>query len=244
MNHADWSADLTYFIAMCEFSDQLVKLDSASGDVIATLSLQAGAMPQDIRLSPDSSKFYVADMAHDGLWIVDGASFTVTGFIPTGIGAHGIYPSRDATRLYISNRGRHGTTTTRRSRPGEGSVSVLDPSTNQIVTTWRIPGGGSPDMGGVTADGSELWLSGRYDDVIYVFDTAHGTLKVRIPTVRGRHGLAVFPQPGRYSLGHTGDYRRRDPEGAFRIFRPATGSYRHHADVRPSRIPPTQGAHP
>jgi hypothetical protein len=28
-----------------------------------------------------------------------------------------------------------------------------------------------------------------------------------IPVGRGPHGLAVFPQPGRYSLGHTGIFR-------------------------------------
>jgi len=207
VNHADWSADLRYFIATCEFSGQLLKLDTATGDLIGTLALQKGAMPQDIRLSPDGTKFYVADMMNGGLWTVDGVQFAVTGFIATGNGAHGIYPSRDATRLYVSNRGRARGSTTRRSQPGEGSVSVVDPAIDQVVATWSIPRGGSPDMGGVTDDGAELWLSGRYDAVVYVFDTTTGRLKVRIPTVRAPHGLAVFPQPGGYSLGHTGNNR-------------------------------------
>ena len=207
VNHADWSRDLSYFLVTCEFSGQLLKIDAASGDLMGSLTMKTGSMPQDIRLSPDGSKFYVADMMNGGLWTVDGTAFAVTGFIPTGNGAHGIYPSRDATKLYVSNRGRTGSTTTRRSRPGEGSVSVLDPATDRVVATWTIPGGGSPDMGGVTADGRELWLSGRYDAVVYVFDTATGKLKAKIPTVHAPHGLAVFPQPGRYSLGHTGNYR-------------------------------------
>ena len=29
----------------------------------------------------------------------------------------------------------------------------------------------------------------------------------RIPVGSGPHGLAVYPQPGRYSLGHTGVFR-------------------------------------
>ena len=206
INHADWSADLSYFIATCEYSGQLLKLDSATGDVIDTLALTSGAMPQDVRLSPDGTKFYVADMMHGGLWTIDTTQFTVTGFITTGVGAHGIYPSRDATKLYITNRGRPDTRGGR-SKPGEGSVSVLDPATDRVTTTWTIPGGGSPDMGGVSADGRELWLSGRYDDVVYVFDTTTGAVLAKIPTVRGPHGLAVFPQPGSYSLGHTGNYR-------------------------------------
>ena len=62
-------------------------------------------------------------------------------------------------------------------------------------------------MGNVTADGSELWVSGRYDDEVYVFDTATGVLKHRIPVGREPHGLCVWPQPGRFSLGHTGNMR-------------------------------------
>jgi DNA-binding beta-propeller fold protein YncE len=88
-----------------------------------------------------------------------------------------------------------------------GSVTVIDFATRQPVGTWTIPGGGSPDMGGVSSDGSQLWLSGRYHSEVYVFDTATGALAHRIPVGRGPHGLALFPQPGRFSMGHTGNYR-------------------------------------
>jgi YVTN family beta-propeller protein len=206
-NHADWSADGTYFVVTCEFSGDLIKVDTQTGDVVAIINLASGAMPQDVRLTPDGKAFYVADMMSDGVWIVDGATMTVQGQIPTGVGAHGIYPSRDAKYMYVSNRGRHMGDERRRSRPGEGSVSIVDPTTNQVVATWTIPDGGSPDMGGVSADGTRLWLSGRYDSEVYVFDTATGALVGRIPTDPSPHGLAVWPQPGRYSLGHTGNTR-------------------------------------
>jgi YVTN family beta-propeller protein len=107
---------------------------------------------------------------------------------------HGIYPSRDGRFLYVSDR-------------GAGEVSVVDPHTKKIVDTWVIPGGGSPDMGGVSADGTMLWLAGRYDGVVYGFDTATGKLVAKIPVGGSPHGLVVWPQPGRYSLGHTGNIR-------------------------------------
>ena len=88
-----------------------------------------------------------------------------------------------------------------------GSVSVIAVATNTVIATWSIPGGGSPDMGNLTADGTELWLSGRFDDEVYAFDTATGALKARIAVPRGPHGLTVWPQPGRFSLGHTGNMR-------------------------------------
>ncbi len=62
-------------------------------------------------------------------------------------------------------------------------------------------------MGNLNAAGTELWLSGRFDDEVYVFDTTSGALSARIPVPRGPHGLTVWPQPGRFSLGHTGNMR-------------------------------------
>jgi YVTN family beta-propeller protein len=61
-------------------------------------------------------------------------------------------------------------------------------------------------MGNVSADGGQLWLSGRYDDEVYVIDTVTGKVQ-RIAVGREPHGLTVWPQPGRYSLGHTGNMR-------------------------------------
>ena len=75
------------------------------------------------------------------------------------------------------------------------------------TTASRARLSGSPDMCGVSADGTQLWVSGRYDDVVYVVDTRTGVLLHTIPVGRGPHGLCLFPQPGRYSLGHTGVYR-------------------------------------
>src|SRR5438132_10998723 len=55
---------------------------------------------------------------------------------------------------------------------GKGSLTVIDFATRRVMTTWRIPGGGSLDMGNVSADGKVLWLSGRYDDVVDAIDTS------------------------------------------------------------------------
>ncbi len=220
VNHADFTADLSTMVVSCEFGGQLIIIDPGLTTVVKTIDLNgidtpgatdpaqarmhggpsamlrpgASAMPQDVRLSPDGTVFLVADMMRNGLWVINATSLTVDRFIPTGKGTHGIYPSRDATRIYVSNR-------------DEGSVSVLDAKTFAEVARWQIPGGGSPDMGGVTADGKELWLSGRYNNAVYVFDTATGQVTHKIAVDAGPHGLLVWPQPGRFSLGHTGNMR-------------------------------------
>jgi YVTN family beta-propeller protein len=203
INHSDFAIDGSYAIFTCEFDGTLAKVDFTKREVVGYLKLSKGGMPQDIRIAPDGKVFYVADMMADGVFLVDGASFREIGFIPTGVGTHGLYPSRDATKLYITNRGSnrvHG-------KPyGPGNVSVLDFATRKIVATWPIAGGGSPDMGNVSADGKRFWVSGRFDGVVYVFDTTTGAVK-QIPVGKEPHGLTVWPQPGRYSLGHTGNMR-------------------------------------
>jgi YVTN family beta-propeller protein len=129
------------------------------------------------------------------LWVNDDRGNDLAGrFIHTGHGAHGIYPDREGRRIFLSNR-------------DGGSVSVLDASSLAIIATWKIPGGGLLDMGGVTADGSQLWLSGRYNSEVYVFDTSTGAVIKRITVNAGPHGLLVWPQPGSFSLGHTGNMR-------------------------------------
>jgi len=194
VDHLDFSADGRVLLASCEFGARLVTVDVAAERVTGSVRLRAGAMPQDVKLAPDGRVFYVADMATGGVWILDATRPRVLGFVPTGAGAHGLYVSRDARVLYVSNR-------------QAGSVSVVAFATRRVVGTWRIPGGGSPDMGGVSADGRVLWLSGRYHAEVYAIDTRNGRLLARVRVGRGPHGLCVYPQPGRYSLGHTGVFR-------------------------------------
>lgn len=208
VDHMDFTADGRFAVASCEFSGQLLKLDVAARRIVGYLALPATtvghAMPQDVRCAPDGRVFYVADMTGDGVHVIDPGTFRRIGFVPTGTGAHGLYPSRDASHLYVTNRGSH---TASGGPHGPGSVSVLAFASRSVVATWPLPGGGSPDMGNVTADGRELWVSGRFDSEVYVFDTGSGQLTHRIAVGRGPHGLTVWPQPGRYSLGHTGNMR-------------------------------------
>jgi YVTN family beta-propeller protein len=227
VDHIDFSADGGFLIASCEFSGTLIKLDVATRAVVATLALDrnryggtmqwtalmaqgmsmltnrraydhkyapTGSMPQDIKTSPDGKVFYVADMLANGVHIIDAGRFVDIGFVPTGLGAHGLYVSRDSRLLYCSNR-------------DEGTVSLISFATRKVVQTWIIPGKASPDMGGVSADGRILWLSGRYNGEVYAINTADGRLLARIPVGKGPHGLCVYPQPGRFSLGHTGILR-------------------------------------
>jgi YVTN family beta-propeller protein len=228
INHADYSGDNRYMLVTCEFAGTVAKIDMVHRKLIGLLrlgtpmsaadsasatkmaprnpgpKLSAPSMPQDVRAGPDGQHFYVADMAAGGVHIIDGNTMSVVGFIATGIGTHGITPSRDGKQLYIANR---GSTSVNGTPHGPGSVSVIDTATNTVIHIWPVPHGGSPDMGNLSPDGTQLWLSGRFDAEIYAFDTATGTIVNRIKVGDGPHGLTVWPQPGAHSLGHTGNMR-------------------------------------
>lgn len=146
VNHADYSADLSFFVASCEFSGKLLVVDRNATRLLKVIDLNgittpgatspaeayripgspknglmpgANAMPQDVRLTPDGSYFLAADMLRNGVWVIDAKTTRVARFIRTGVGAHGIYPSRDATRIFISNRDEGSVTVLRRPRWGQ-----------------------------------------------------------------------------------------------------------------------------
>ncbi len=194
VDHMDYTADGQLALVSCEFAGRMIVVDLERERVIKTIPLRGGAMPQDVKLSPDGRTFYVADMASNGVWLIDARTLRKLRFQPTGKGAHGLYPSRDERRLFVTNR-------------GEGTITVLSFKAHRPIHKWRIPGGGSPDMGGVSADGRVLWLSGRYNGVVYAISTRTGRLLHRTQVGSGPHGLCVWPQPGRYSIGHTGILR-------------------------------------
>ncbi|GAB2872932.1 hypothetical protein GCM10027176_88080 [Actinoallomurus bryophytorum] len=191
LTRADFSATGDTLVVGCA-SGRLARVDLVRRKATGTLRLRAGADPQDVRLSPDGTTFYVADRDHGGVWLVDAARFRATGFIRTGRGAHGLYPSRDATVLYVTNG-------------GERTVSLVSFAGRRRIGRWRLPA--APDMGGVSPTGRVFWVSARAAGMVYAVSTRTGRVVRKIRVGGGPHGLCVHPQPGRFSLGNTGNYR-------------------------------------
>ena len=190
VDHADFSADGRYFFASTEFSGQVVKVDTETMTLVARGSV--GSLPIDVKMSPDGKVLYVANQGRHGVSLVDPETMAEIGFLRTGTGAHGLNVSRDATSLFVSNR-------------MEGTISVIDFASQAVRETWRV--GGSPDMIQVTGDGAQLWVSNRFHGSVSVIDTSSGRVIATIPTGAGAHGVSLFPQPGRYNVGHNGVYR-------------------------------------
>jgi YVTN family beta-propeller protein len=189
-DHLDFSADGRYLLISCEYDGAVVKVNVRAMKVVGTIHV--GGLPVDVKLSRNGKVFFVANQGLGGVSVVDPVSMKVLGFIPTGRGAHGMAVSRDTEQLYVTNR-------------LAGTISVIDFATRNVVRTWNV--GGSPDMVQVSADGSQLWVSNRYGTTVEAISTIDGDVIRRIQVGRDPHGLSLFPQPGRFSLGHNGVYR-------------------------------------
>jgi YVTN family beta-propeller protein len=190
IDHLDFSTGGGYLLISAEYSGVVAKVNLRRRRVVR--SLGDGGSPVDVKLSPDGSVFYVANQQRNGVSVIDPQSMKEIRFVRTGGGAHGFCVSRDTKELYVSNR-------------LAGTISVLDFATGRVRHTWNV--GGSPDMMQVSADGRLLWVSNRYDSSVSVVSTQTGQVVHTIRVGPNPHGLTLFPQPGRFSIGHNGVYR-------------------------------------
>ncbi len=195
VDHMDFSADGSFALASCEFAGLMVKVNLATETVAGYVHV--GGSPQDVKLSPDGRTFYVANRylparGSSGVQLIDARTMHVIGFIHTPLDTHGLYVSRNTKDLYVTDR-------------AGGAVTVIDFATRRVVAVWKV--GGTPDMGNVSPDGKVLWVSGRYTGRVYAISTHTGKLLASVPAGVSPHGACVWPQPGRYSTGHTGVMR-------------------------------------
>jgi YVTN family beta-propeller protein len=192
VDHMDFSADGDYLLASSEWGGVVTKVDTK--EMTITGQVEVGGEPVDLKISPDGAVFYVANQGRSfgGVHVIDPETMRETAFIPTGKGAHGLYPSKDAKSLYVANR-------------LDGSISVIDLATRKVSDTWEV--GGSPDMFQLSPDGTQLWYADRYNGTVSVVDTRTGKLLHRIVVGYYPHGITYFPNVGRFSLGHNGVYR-------------------------------------
>ncbi|MGI5165083.1 hypothetical protein ACQEU3_12070 [Spirillospora sp. CA-253888] len=189
--HADFSADGTFLLAACPWAGRVVRVDPVRREVTGVLALPPGARPGDLRLAPDGAVFHVTDAARGGVWLVDGLALRAAGFVPTGPGARGPVVSRDARRLYV---------------PDDGGVTVIDFAARRAVGRWPLPAGDA-EAGGVSADGSLLWLASPGRGTVYALSTRTGETVHRVKVGGRPRAPLVYPQPGHHSLGGPGLYR-------------------------------------
>ena len=104
--------------------------------------------------------------------MVDPADGHVERRMRTGRGAHVLVVPPDRKVLYVTNR-------------VDGTISVLDPKTLDVMRTLKVPGG--PDDMDFAPDG-RMWASLRWHHSVAVIDPGTNAMDI-IPVGRSPHGI-------------------------------------------------------
>ncbi|MBK7403992.1 MAG: bifunctional YncE family protein/alkaline phosphatase family protein [Phycisphaerales bacterium] len=131
-------------------SDQLSAIDTASGEVVATVlvrpdeALPFGSMPSSVAVSPDGARVYVACAGNNALAVLDAPrGLAIAGWIPTGWYPGSVAVSGDA--LLIANIKGVGSRTPAGGAPGRYN-SLRHRGTLQKIA---VPAG--PELGALTS---------------------------------------------------------------------------------------------
>ncbi|RFS86335.1 hypothetical protein D0T12_06985 [Actinomadura spongiicola] len=176
--HADFTADGSALVATCPSAGTLVRVDLTGRRVTGTIRLPRGARPGDLRSAPGGAVFHVADPAAGGLWVVDARRFVPLGFVPTEPGARSLVVGGDGRRVFVV---------------GGDVLAVVDVGGGRVVSRWPLPGRGPATPGGLSPDGSALWLADP-GGLVYAVSTRTGSVLRKVDV--GGRPAALCLQPG------------------------------------------------
>ncbi|GAA3430433.1 hypothetical protein GCM10018954_000340 [Kutzneria kofuensis] len=152
--------------------------DTASDSLAAVI--QVGASPTGIAISPDGSHLYVVNNQGASLTVIDTRIATATRTVPLDVLPQYVAVSPDGATTYVSHTSRLADT--------NGSVSVIDNRTNQVV--GHIPVGvGACEL---AVGGDRLYVTNLQDGTVSVVDTTtRRPVQTLVLTARG---IAVSPR--------------------------------------------------
>src|SRR3989454_176410 len=164
--------------------------------VIATIAINspdtgAGNYLYDVGVNPSTNKIYVANHGGFGgqggaVYVIDGATNSVTGTIPVGGGIQGIGVNPNTNKIYVTSNGF--------SSPSyrfscSSTVSVIDGATNSITST--IPVGTCPGAVAVNPNTNKIYVID--DNGLQVIDGATNSVTSTIQVGNGPIGVDANP---------------------------------------------------
>jgi len=163
-------------------SNTISVIDTAKDIVITTV--EAGAGPYGVGVSPDGKKVYVANNDSNTVSAIDTATNTVTATIPVGRKPWGIAVAPDGTKVHVANN-------------LDNTTSVIDTATNTVITT--VPAGIYPSGVAVTPDGTKVYFASSHHSenstgsIVSVIDTATNGVIASVPVGNVSTGISVTP---------------------------------------------------
>ena len=160
-------------------ADEVAVVDLANASVVERI--ETGAYPHGLRLSPDGTELYVANVEDGSVSVIDTANLTEAARIPVGTAPVQVGFTPDGSRIYVSLR-------------DENRVAVIDTATREV--TGRIEVGPNPIQMIATPDGRQVYVANQGteaapNDTVSVIDTATGKVAKTLKTAPGAHGVSV-----------------------------------------------------
>jgi YVTN family beta-propeller protein len=193
MKHPYWSRDSKFVYVSDNVNDTIVKIDAATGDIKATISLPG--TNHYLHLSKDGKLFYALnETTRDGgtsITLIDSQTDRVVKNIPIplqpgeqGRGHHGDF-SRDGRYFFFCNEGGR-------------TVAVMDTAEEEIVKT--IKAGMGPGHPCMTRDGKYIFVIHHRDNVVTAIDAARQEVIKTIPVGTGKKQshAGYFTPDGKY----------------------------------------------
>ena len=160
-------------------TNEVAVVDLANASVIGRI--ETGAYAHGLRLGPDGSELYVANVEDGSVSVIDTGNLAETARIRVGAAPVqvGFTPSGD--RVHVSLR-------------DENRVAVIDTASREV--TNRIDVGPNPIQMVATPDGAFVYVANQGtdaepNDTVSVIDTATGGVVKTITTGAGAHGVSV-----------------------------------------------------
>src|SRR2546426_666734 len=176
--------------------------------VIATIAINspdtgAGNYLYDVGVNPSTNKIYVANHGGFGgqggaVYVIDGATNSVTGTIPVGGGIQGIGVNPNTNKIYVTSNGF--------SSPSyrfscSSTVSVIDGATNSITST--IPVGTCPGAVAVNPNTNKIYVID--DNGLQVIDGTTNSVVNTITVGKFPSAVAINRNTNMIYVANTGD---------------------------------------
>ncbi len=159
--------------------NEIAFVDLAAASVIEHIT--TGAYPHGLRLNPDESELYVANVEDGSVSVIDTQELTEVARIPVGAAPVqvGFTPSGD--QVYVSLR-------------DENRVAVIDTASREV--TNRIDVGPNPIQMFATPDGAYVYVANQGteaepNDTVSVIEIESGNVIETITTGSGAHGVSA-----------------------------------------------------
>jgi YVTN family beta-propeller protein len=174
-SHIGYSPDSAVVFVSLQGTDKLIAIRTATGEVL--WSKHVCRTPAGVIFN--RGRVLVGCMGEADITVVDPVNGSIERTVPTGKGAHTMFPSPDGRLIYATNR-------------LDSTISVIDAESLRVERTLDVKGG--PDDLEFAPDG-KIWAALRFAQSAAVIDPVNGVVQ-RIAVGRSPHGIWMNTHDG------------------------------------------------